>query len=206
MAYVTIDGSYLLANERPRNRFGQATLDLGAPQSGDAKRFLVASGLPDGRHEFELTVSGDVGTGSSAPGVAFDGVVVSRDRTFAAETVYVLGLIASGIGGLWLLRGSVGRAIVDGIDYFRADPEVPGALLGLGQDLPLDRVRSRRAFSPADDGSHTSSGEVSTPTKVFEGVAEGGSELPKVSLSAGFNGTGFLMPFLPSRQSCLWHQ
>ena len=179
VAYVTIDGSYLLANERPRNRFGQATLDLGAPQSGDAKRFLVASGLPDGRHEFELTVSGDVGTGSSAPGVAFDGVVVSRDRTFAAETVYVLGLIASGIGGLWLFRASVGRAVIDGIDYFRADPAVPGDLLGLGQDPQAGRTPSRSEFSPADDGSRTSTGDVSTPTKVFQGLAEGGTTAPK---------------------------
>ena len=179
VAYVKINGSYLLANERPRNRFGQATLDLGAPQSGDAKRFLVASGLPDGRHEFELTVSGDVGSGSSAPGVAFDGVVVSRDRTFTAETLYILGLIASGTGVLWLVRAPVGRAFADGMGYFRGVRVIPGDLIGEGHASFADSPPMRGSFSPANVGSLTASGEVSVPKKAFRGAASGVSEAPK---------------------------
>lgn len=171
VAYVTIDGSYLLANERPRNRFGQATLDLGAAQASVAKRFLVASGLPDGPHRFELTVSGDVGTGSSAPGVAFDGVVVSRDRTFAAETVFILGLIASGIGFLWRLRTPVRRALFDGIGYFRDNRALPGDLIGEGHDSVGDRTSTRSSFTRADVGSPKATGEISTGTTPIRGLA-----------------------------------
>lgn len=164
VAYVTIDGSYLLANERPRNRFGQATLDLGSPRPADAKRFLVASGLPDGPHEFELTVSGDVGTGSSAPGVAFDGVVVSRDRTFTAETVFILGLIASGIGFLWLLRAPVRRALVDGIGYFRDDWAIHSGRIKEELGAVDSRAPLGSSYTGADVGPPTATDEMSSGT------------------------------------------
>ncbi|MSQ42966.1 MAG: O-antigen ligase family protein [Chloroflexi bacterium] len=172
VAYVTIDGSYLLANERPRNRFGQATLDLGAAQPADAKRFLVASGLPDGRHEFELTVSGDAGTGSSAPGVAFDGVVVSRDRTSAAETVYILGLIASGFGFFWLSRAPVRHAVIDGIGFFRDDRALQRDPIGEVGSVVDSRARLGSSYERAVVGSPDATIETSTGAKPVGGPVD----------------------------------
>ena len=104
VAYVTVNGSYLLAGHLPRNRFGQATIDFGAPEARDAVRFAVASGLPDGEHRLELTVSGDAGTGSSAPGVGIDGVVVTRERGTAPEVLLAVAGVASAGAAGWSLR------------------------------------------------------------------------------------------------------
>lgn len=104
VAYVTVDGSYLLAGQLPRNRFGQAMIDFGAPEARDAVRFAVASGLPDGEHRLELTVSGDAGTGSSAPGVGIDGVVVTRERGSAPEVLLAVAGVASAGAAGWSLR------------------------------------------------------------------------------------------------------
>jgi O-antigen ligase len=131
LAYVTVDGSYLLAGHLPRNRFGQAMIDFGAPEARDGVLFTVASGLPDGEHRLELTVSGDAGTGSSDGGVGIDGVVVARDRSTAPETLLGLAGVASVLAGAWSVRRWVREGVAAvGVRW------VPAVVRGLG-DRPV---------------------------------------------------------------------
>jgi O-antigen ligase len=107
VAYVTVDGSYVLAGLLPRNRYGQAMIDFGDAVARDSVRFPVASGLPDGVHTLEVTVSGDAGTGSSDAGVGIDGVVIARDRSGAPETILGVAWAVSIAVGAFSVRRSV---------------------------------------------------------------------------------------------------
>ena len=133
VAYVTVDGSYLLAGQLARNRFGQAMIDFGAPVARDGVRIPVAAGLPDGTHRLELTVSGDAGTGSTAPGVGIDAIIVARDRATAPET------ILAGAGAMTVLAGgwATRRAIARGIHVVAT---VAGALMPASLASRLGRI------------------------------------------------------------------
>ena len=141
VAYVTVDGSYLLAGQLPRNRFGQAMIDFGAVEAREGVRFLVASGLPDGEHRLELTVSGDAGTGSSAPGVGIDGVVVARDRSTAPETALAVAVGGSLAAAAWSVR----RAVRAGLDtpFAPRMRRVPWALATASGPTPRTRSSDR---------------------------------------------------------------
>src|SRR6266542_4999066 len=58
IAYASVNDSYTLANRLPLNQFGQATIDLYAPEARSQQRIAVADGLPGGVHEMKIIVTG----------------------------------------------------------------------------------------------------------------------------------------------------
>src|SRR5581483_5734699 len=93
IAYLSVDGSPTYATEVPKDDAGRAAVDLYAP-SPAASRVAVAAGLPFGRHQLTLTVSGRQSPLSSGPAVQIEGfgVGLTKDQRTAYAGGILLGL------------------------------------------------------------------------------------------------------------------
>lgn len=104
LAYVTINGAATLANRRPRDPIGRATIDFYAPDEQPQRRMPLADGLPDRVHEVELVVSGQRAALSTGSSVGVDAVVVTRAQPAMPALVLAGAWAGSGLALLWLLR------------------------------------------------------------------------------------------------------
>ncbi len=117
---VRIDGLDALPDRLPRNAGGESILDLYAPETHNLARVPIASRLPPGPHEVELTVMAQRNPESRGGLVIVDGFLVANAAPLAP---YVL---LAGLWGavlavwLWLMAPTL-RRLPARLDWSRLD-------------------------------------------------------------------------------------
>ena len=93
-----VDGQDALADAPPRNAAGEAIIDLYAAQVEPLARIPIATRLPSGRHELELTVQATSNPSSAGGLVIIDGLIVANSRPMLPWLV---------LSGIWAVTGAV---------------------------------------------------------------------------------------------------
>src|SRR5207244_3266474 len=104
IAYAKINDAYTLANRLPLNQFGQATIDLYAPQPQPQRHIVIADGLPDQVHDLEIDVTGEHNPLSAGPGVGLDAIVVTRARPITPLVALGAAWLGSLLALFWAAR------------------------------------------------------------------------------------------------------